>query len=120
MTTGDVAVTAVGFDRALRLQGVFAGTRRARTFAEVLQALPPRSPIALYWRARVAMLPSIDDLDAFHVAFLAFFGSLGDAGALRRLVRSVDAPLRRDARDLPKRPALPPPPSDRPSDERLP
>ena len=119
MILADEAALAAGFDRALRAQGVIAGTRRARTLAEVLHALPARSPSALYWRARVAMLPSIDDLDAFHVAFLAFFGSLGDADALRRLVRTVDAPPRREAHDLPKRRSLPPPPSDRPADPRL-
>jgi uncharacterized protein len=118
-TDGDVAVTAAGFDGALRARGVIAGTRRARTFAEVLRALPARSTSALYWRARAAMLPSIDDLDAFHAAFLAFFGSLDDADALRRLVRSVEAPPRRPASELPKRESIPPPPSDRPADERL-
>jgi uncharacterized protein with von Willebrand factor type A (vWA) domain len=117
--TVDEAAAAAGFDRALRARGVVAGTRRARTFAEVLRALPAGSTSALYWRARAAMLPSIDDLDAFHAAFLEFFGSLGDADALRRLVRSVDAPPRREARDLPKRESIPPAPSDRPAGERL-
>jgi uncharacterized protein with von Willebrand factor type A (vWA) domain len=115
----DVAVTAVGFDRALRMRGVVAGTRRARTFAEVLSALPARSPSELYWHARAAMLPSVDDLDAFHAAFLEFFGSLDDADALRRFVRSVDAPQRRPATERPQRESVPPPPSDRPADERL-
>ncbi|HTD37744.1 MAG TPA: VWA domain-containing protein [Candidatus Limnocylindrales bacterium] len=85
----------------------------------MLRALPPRSVDALYWRARTAMLPSIDDVDAFHAAFLEFFGALGDADALRRLVRGVDAPPRREARDLPKRESVPPPPSERPADERV-
>jgi uncharacterized protein len=115
----DVAGLAAGFDRALRVRGVAAGTRRARTFAEVLRVLPPRSADAMYWRARTSMLPSIDDLDAFQAAFLEFFGSLGDADALSRLVRTVDAPPRREPRDLPKRESLPPPPSERPADERL-
>lgn len=115
----DEAAVAAGFDRALRARGVAAGTRRARTFAEALRALPPDSTQATYWRARAAMLPSIDDLDAFQAAFLEFFGALGDADALRRLVRSVDAPPRHPPRDLPKRATLPPPPSDRPADERL-
>ena len=118
MTDSDEAATAVGFDRALRLRGVVAGTRRARTFAEVLRAFPAPSADALYWRARAAMLPSIDDLDAFHAAFLEFFGALGDADALQRLVRSVAAPPRREPRDRPQREAIPPPPSDRPADER--
>jgi uncharacterized protein with von Willebrand factor type A (vWA) domain len=115
----DEAAVAAGFDRALRARGVAAGTRRAQTFAEVLRALPPDSTQATYWRARAAMLPSIDDAEAFDAAFLEFFGALGDADALARLVRTVDAPPRRTPRDLPKRESIPPPPSDRPADERL-
>ncbi len=115
----DEAAIAAGFDRALRARGVAAGTRRARTFAEVLRTLPPDSTQATYWRARAAMLPSIDDVDAFDAAFVEFFGSLGDADALARLVRTVDAPPRRRPRDLPKRESVPPRPSDRPADERL-
>ncbi len=117
--TLDEAAVAAGFDRALRARGVAAGTRRARTFAEVLRVLPPDSTQATYWRARTAMLPSIDDVDAFNAAFLDFFGSLGDADALARLVRTVDAPPRRAPRNLPKRESIPPPPSERPADERL-
>jgi uncharacterized protein with von Willebrand factor type A (vWA) domain len=116
--TLDEAAVAAGFDRALRAHGVVAGTRRAQTFADVLRALPPGSTQATYWRACAAMLPSIDDVAAFNAAFLEFFGSLGDADALSRLVRTVDAP-RRAPRDVPKRASIPPPPSERPADERL-
>ena len=115
----DEAAAAAGFDRALLARGVAAGTRRAQTFAEVLRVLPPDSTETTYWRARAAMLPSIEDVDAFNAAFLDFFGSLGDAGALSRLVRTVDAPPRRAPRDLPKRESVPPPPSERPADEKL-
>ena len=108
----DEAAIAAGFDRALRVRGVTAGTRRAHTFASVLQTLPPRNADETYWRARVAMLPSIDDLDPFHAAFLEFFGSLGDADALTRLVRNVEVPPR-PQRDRPRR-ETPPPPSERP------
>jgi uncharacterized protein with von Willebrand factor type A (vWA) domain len=126
MTSEDEATLAAGFDRALRARGVAAGTRRAQTFAEVLRVMPARSASvmparsasAMYWQARVAMLPSIDDLDAFHAAFLEFFGSLGDADALQRLVRTVDAPPRREP-ERPKRESIPPQPSERPVDERL-
>jgi hypothetical protein len=111
---GDEASLAAGFDRALRAHGVVAGSRRALTFAEVLRVLPPPSTAAIYWRARAAMLPSIDDLVAFQAAFLAFFGSLGDADALRQLVEGVDA-LPRSDENAPKR-ETPPPPSERPAD----
>lgn len=111
----DVAALAAGFDRALAARGVRAGTRRARTFAETLRALPPHGAQDVYWRARVAMLPSIDDLAAFHAAFLEYFGALGDADALRRLMRGVPAPPP-PKRDAPQRESLPPPPSERPAD----
>jgi uncharacterized protein with von Willebrand factor type A (vWA) domain len=114
----DEAAVAAGFDRALESRGVVAGTRRAQTFAEVLRIMPPASRSAMYWRARAAMLPSIDDLDAFQAAFLEFFGSLDDADALQRLVRTVDAPPR-PVPDAPKRETIPPPPSERPADRRL-
>ena len=115
----DEASAAAGFDRALRARGVVAGTRRARTFAEVLRALPPDSTEATYWRARAAMLPSIEDADAFNAAFLEFFGALDDADALSRIVRTVDAPPRPARRDAPKRESIPPPPSERRAGERL-
>jgi uncharacterized protein with von Willebrand factor type A (vWA) domain len=115
----DEAAVAAGFDRALRARGVASGMRRAQTFAEVLRVLPPDSTQATYWRARAAMLPSIEDADAFDAAFLEFFGSLGDADALARLVRTVDAPPRRAPRDRPKRELIPPPPSERPADDKL-
>ncbi|MDB5026378.1 MAG: hypothetical protein JWO66_67, partial [Candidatus Eremiobacteraeota bacterium] len=92
---------------------------RAQTFAEVLRMLPPATPAAMYWRARVAMLPSIDDLAGFHAAFVEVFGSLGDAGALERLVRSVGAPSPRRPHERPKRESIPPPPSERPAGDRL-
>jgi uncharacterized protein with von Willebrand factor type A (vWA) domain len=114
----DEAALAAGFDWALRARGVAAGTRRAQTFAEVLRVLPPDSAPAVYWRARSSMLPSIDDLAPFQAAFLEFFGSLGDADALQRLVRSVDAPPPPRPTDVPKREA-PPPPSEQPAAERL-
>jgi uncharacterized protein with von Willebrand factor type A (vWA) domain len=106
----DPAWVAAGFDAALRARGVVAGTRRAGTFAETLRLLPPRDAEGRYWRARAAMLPSIDDLEGFHAAYLEFFGALDDADALQRLVRTVNPPPRPEA---PKRAALPPPPSER-------
>jgi len=113
----DEASLAAGFDRALRAHGVAAGTRRAATFAQTLRALPPETTRDLYWRARVAMLPSIDDVDAFHAAFVEFFGSLGEADALHRLARGVEAPPRREGGDVPKRESVPPSPSERAAGE---
>jgi uncharacterized protein with von Willebrand factor type A (vWA) domain len=76
-----LAAAATGFDRALRAAGVRAGMRRAAAFAEVLARMPPRSREELYWRARTALLPAIDDLPAFERAFAAYFGA-GPGGAL--------------------------------------
>jgi uncharacterized protein with von Willebrand factor type A (vWA) domain len=92
--------------------------RRARTFADVIVVLPPRSTAELYWRARVAMLPSIELVARFDAAFRAYFGTLGDTDALRMLVQTVNAPPapRRRQPGAPQREALPPPPSERPAD----
>jgi uncharacterized protein len=111
----DPARLAAGFDAALRARGVTAGTRRAATFAEVLRVLPPHGREALYWRARAAMLPSIDDLSAFHAAFVAFFSALEDDGALERMAEALAAPPEHAA--APKRETLPPPPSERPAED---
>ncbi len=111
----DLAALAAGFDRALRARGVLAGTRRARTFAQTLRALPPHGTQDVYWRARAAMLPSIDDLAGFDAAFLEYFSVVDDADALRRLMRSVEAPAP-PPRPAPRRESLPPPPSERPAD----
>lgn len=108
----DAAALAAAFDGALRARGVAAGPRRALTFAEVLRTLPPASTADLYWRARVTMLPAIEDLDGFHAAFVACFAN-GDDDALRRLAASAPPPPLPD--DAARRPSLPPPPSERPA-----
>jgi len=115
----DEATLAGGFERALRAHGVDAGTRRAATFAETLRRLPPAGMREVYWRARASMLPSIDEVDAFHAAFLEFFGALDDAEALRRLVQGVEPPARREAGEAPKRESVPPRPSEREAGERV-
>jgi len=109
----DRASVAARFDAALRARGVIAGTRRAGTFTETLRVLPPHDAEGLYWRARAAMLPSIDDLDAFHAAYAEFFGAIDEGDALHRLVRTIDAPPPHPG--APKRASLPPPPSERPA-----
>lgn len=113
----EIAAVAARFDAALRARGVAAGTRRAQTFAEVLHLMPPSSMRALYHRARAAMLPAVDDADAFDAAFVEFFGAIDDADALHRLVRAVNAPPR-ERRDRPQRESLPPPPSSEQARER--
>ncbi|MBV8749556.1 MAG: VWA domain-containing protein [Candidatus Eremiobacteraeota bacterium] len=120
MTMLDDVALAVHLDRALLARGVVAGTRRARTFAEVLRVLPPRTAGEAYWRARVAMLPSVDDLDAFDAAFVDVFGALAlrqaqDDGETAR--RESSAATTREG--TLRRETLPPPPSERPAGEKL-
>jgi len=62
------------------------------------------------------MLPSIDDAAAFDAAFGAYFGALGETGALRALEQIGSPPARQRRRDAPQRASLPPPPSERPAD----
>lgn len=112
--TGDEARLAAHFDRALRSRGVQAGTRRALTFAEVLRVLPPDSAESMYWRARAAMLPSIDDLSAFQASFFEVFAPADNAGVLRSLIDRADPPARSET-GAPKH-ETPPPPSERPAD----
>jgi len=106
----DTAALAAGFDAALRARGVGAGTRRARTFAEVLAALPPRSLRTLYWQARAAMLPSIDDLQPFHAAFADYFGRPDDAPSALAQPEPFAV-----LEERPQAATLPPPPSERPA-----
>jgi hypothetical protein len=108
----DAAALAAGFDAALRAHGVAAGTRRARTFADVLVRLPPASVAALYWRARAAMLPSIDDLASFHAAFATFFGRADEGAPFALLAQPAPAA---PPQERPPVEILPPPPSERPA-----
>ena len=109
----DAAVFAATFDQALLARGVNAGPSRAGALAEALERALPAAPAALYWFARVAMLPRIDDLTAFHAAFLDVATSLDDAEALRALVETVPAPSteRPAKRESVRRP--PPPANER-------
>jgi uncharacterized protein with von Willebrand factor type A (vWA) domain len=110
------ATFAATFDRALATYGVDAGTRRTLAFADTLERTRPDRPEALYWSARISMLPSIDDLDAFHAAFVDTVETLVDPDLLRKLVESV--PSARAERPPERRRKTPPPPDDVEADER--
>jgi uncharacterized protein with von Willebrand factor type A (vWA) domain len=88
----DLATLVAGFERALAERAVIAGTRRAHALADVLRLMPPANRTQLYWRARVAMLPSIDDLDGFDAAFAQVFGT---RDAARTVPRRRNAPTSR-------------------------
>jgi uncharacterized protein len=111
----DLATLVAGFDRALTACGVVAGTRRAQALADVLRAMPPATWSDLYWRARVAMLPSLDDLPGFDAAFVQFFGA-HDEPTQDTLADAVAVP--RPPSGLPQRADRPPEPSAEAAGER--
>jgi uncharacterized protein with von Willebrand factor type A (vWA) domain len=115
MLDADAATFAASFDRALSAHGVDAGTRRTLAFAETLVSGDTRRPDALYWLARVCMLPSIDDLGAFHAAFLETMERFVDVDLLRKLVESVPGPPPKE-RPPARHRRDPPPPDDTPAD----
>jgi uncharacterized protein with von Willebrand factor type A (vWA) domain len=112
----DARAFAATFDRTLAAHGVDAGTRRTIAFARTLEAAQPARADALYWFARIAMLPSIDDLDAFHAAFMETMETFVDVDLLRNLVENVpgappkEKPPERRRKD-------PPPPDDSPASD---
>jgi uncharacterized protein with von Willebrand factor type A (vWA) domain len=112
----DPSAFAAGFDRTLVKYGVDAGTRRTLAFAETLGRARPDRPETLYWFARVTMLPSIDDLDAFHAAFVETMETFVDVDLLRNLVESVPG-ARPPGRPPERRRKDPPPPDDSPAND---
>jgi len=112
----DARAFAATFDRTLAEHGVDAGTRRTIAFARTLEAAQPARADALYWFARVAMLPSIEDLDAFHAAFMATMETFVDVDLLRNLVENVPgAPPKEKPPE--RRRNDPPPPGESPANE---
>lgn len=111
-----VARFAATFDRALAARGVDAGTRRAVAFGALLERARPAEPEALYWLARVSMLPSIADLEGFHAAFVDAVNSFVDADTLAKLVHNVPSPKREPPAESRTR-RDPPPPSDELADD---
>lgn len=75
------AVFAAEFDARLAEHGVDAGTSRALACARLLQRAAPSTLDTVYWCARIAMLPSIADLDRFHLAFAATCAAATQANA---------------------------------------
>ena len=112
----DLAALVGGFERALTACGVAAGARRAHALADVLRAMPPASRTELYWRARVAMLPSFDDLPGFDAAFARFFGARAEHAPDRARTRGYHAATA--ARGRPQRADRAPEPSADAAGER--
>lgn len=111
----DAGRFAATFDRKLAEYGVDAGTRRTLAFAETLASARPERAEELYWFARVSMLPTIDDLDAFHAAFMAAMETFVDVELLRNLVENVPGAPPKERPE--RRRKTPPPPSDARADE---
>jgi uncharacterized protein with von Willebrand factor type A (vWA) domain len=114
----DAAAFAAAFSGALAARGADPGTLRAIAFAETLSTAETRSLVDLYWIARIAMLATLDDLDAFHAAFIDVVNRFTDADALAALIERVDVPPneRPTKRETRQRP---PPPDTERADERL-
>jgi uncharacterized protein with von Willebrand factor type A (vWA) domain len=111
----DAGRFAATFDRKLAEYGVDAGTRRTLAFAETLASARPERAEELYWFARVSMLPTIDDLDAFHAAFMAAMETFVDVELLRNLVENVPGAPPKERPE--RRRKTPPPPSGARADE---
>ncbi|MDB5041041.1 MAG: hypothetical protein JWN27_1767 [Candidatus Eremiobacteraeota bacterium] len=63
------------FGVALRGAGIAVDTARLAAFVDALRAASDLSPFALYWYARITLLSSVDQLDAFDGAFArAWYG----------------------------------------------
>jgi uncharacterized protein len=107
---------AAALGRALAARGVAAGASRTLAFAGALAATRPKDATDLYWTARVAMLPAIEDLAAFNAAFFSEWMKSTDPKLLRELAQSVQsspAPPRANALRL----TMQPPSEELPSDD---
>jgi uncharacterized protein with von Willebrand factor type A (vWA) domain len=109
----DAAAFAAGFDRTLAAHGVLAGTQRAVAFARALETAEPARPDELYWIARTAMLPDIEDLERFHAALAQTLERMIDARTLGMLVQNAPAPPRREPPPEERSRLTPPPPAER-------
>ena len=111
MTRLDVPAFSARLNLALGERGVRAGTQRTVAFARTLERSQSRTALDLYWFARIAMLPAIGDLAAFHAAFAEAVNASADAAMLDALVQHVPAP-RKEAPTETQTRKIPPPPSD--------
>ncbi|MDB5095493.1 MAG: protein containing von Willebrand factor type (vWA) domain [Candidatus Eremiobacteraeota bacterium] len=67
--TATVEDRVASFGAALRGVGIAVDTARLAAFVDALRAASDLSPFALYWYARITLLSSVDQLDAFDGAF---------------------------------------------------
>jgi len=111
-----VAEFAANLNRALAERGVAAGTQRTVAFARTLERARTRDAVALYWFARVAMLPQIGDLGAFHAAFGEVVSAFADLTTLDGLVERVTTP-RKEAPTQTQTSSIPRAPSSERSEE---
>jgi uncharacterized protein len=70
----------VAFGRALRAGGLPVGTGRILTFCRSVAALGLSDRDSLYWAGRASMVARKEDIDAYDVAFDAWYRSLGVTG----------------------------------------
>jgi uncharacterized protein len=73
----DPTAPLVAFGRELRARGLPVGTGRILTFIRAVGALGLADRDSLYWAGRVSLVASRADLDAYDLAFDAWYRSLG-------------------------------------------
>ena len=67
----------VAFGRSLRDRGLPVGTGRILTFCRAVAALGLANRDSLYWAGRASMVARREDIDAYDLAFEAWYRSLG-------------------------------------------
>ena len=73
----DPTAPLVAFGRELRARGLLVGTGRILTFVRAVGALGLADRDSLYWAGRVSLVASRADLEAYDLAFDAWYRSLG-------------------------------------------
>ncbi len=113
----EAADLAVGLATALHRAGVPVPPERSARFAHALRLVPPESRSALYWAARVTLVPGQAQLAVFDAVFSALFDGRLDPSDSRGDPNAPPA-IGSEPRVRPARPG--PPPTGRPFDAPAP
>jgi uncharacterized protein with von Willebrand factor type A (vWA) domain len=85
-STAEAFAGLIGFGRELRRRGLPVGTGRILTFCRAAAALSPLSRADLYWCGRASLISRPEDIEAFELAFAAYFGASTDLPPIAGLV----------------------------------
>ena len=91
--TGDGAVLATGFSRALRAAGLDAPPSATIDFALALGLLGITRPEHVFWAGRACFCRGPDDADLYVATFVAYFGHAGVPLPGGRLITRPRSPL---------------------------